>query len=453
VAGPTPNTLIQRARAVRRNCALMCMVVLAFSVTMSGCVIEIEAPPETGFLAVILTADGAQQVIPGRHYSLRIQELSGTYPINDRFEVSPNDTVIRTYPLATYALYVDSVPPACTSRFGFAQQALISTAGNTTIARFNFICNSLLGITIAADGNQVDSSYVWTVTGPAGFRQFGLADAADTIRINDITAGDYTVELGHIAENCIPISDGWRRQTLKIVPPISGSVYFRVKCFDPERTPRVIHFASSFRNGVAGFYAEVVDTDPDDAIAGYGWNITDCLGNPLYPNSNFIEERLRYDRTAGQDTARIVVIRPLPDPNDDLAGACTAVRFEDLQGNTTAWIEERNRNETGQPPVIHFNAVRVGNEIAMTLTASDPDNDLAGAFVSASFRDGSLFTPPNGRPDILIRNLAGYLPPFLLPSFPASSERYSAEDLLSVIVDVMDRAGNITRAVDTNFSQ
>src|SRR5262245_15996835 len=134
VAGPTPSIWIQRARACKHSLTRFALIISMALVP--GCVIEIEAPPETGFLAVVLSADGAAQVIPGQHYYLRIQEISGTYPIHEIFEVQPIDTVIRSYPLATYAIYADSVPPACTSRFGYAQQALISTPGNTTIARF-----------------------------------------------------------------------------------------------------------------------------------------------------------------------------------------------------------------------------------------------------------------------------------------------------------------------------
>ena len=455
VAGPTPNFLFLRARIILRARAFLLLVALQGTVVLQSCTIEVAAPPETGFIAVILTAQGAALLPAGQRYVLRIQELSGSYPINDRFRVAPNDTVIRTYPLASYIITVDSVPISCTSRSGNAQQALISSPGNTSITRFNFVCDALLGLTVLADGYQVDSSFVWTATGPGGTQKFGVVGPADTVRIDDVIKGAYTVELGHIAPHCIVTSDGRRRQTVNVDPPATSAVHFRLRCSNLARTPKVIHFASSIRNGVSGFYAEVVETDPDDYLGSYAWDLTDCLGNPLYRNAGYIADALRYERTANTDTARIVVMVPVPDPNADLERACTSVRFQDLEGNTTFWWEERNRNESGRVPVItRFNVFIDGGHLRTQLEVTDPDNDLAGAFMTIAFRDGSQGTTPNGRPDIRAYNVAGYLPPFRdIPLVPADGSRFQMADVLSVIVDVIDRNGNITRAVDANFSQ
>src|SRR5262245_43050212 len=64
----------------------------AFSAALwaHACTIEIEAVPESGFVAAILSAEGPAQLQPGQHYRLRIRERSGTYPIDETVRVLPN---------------------------------------------------------------------------------------------------------------------------------------------------------------------------------------------------------------------------------------------------------------------------------------------------------------------------------------------------------------------------
>jgi hypothetical protein len=126
----------------------------------------------------------------------------------------------------------------------------------------------------------------------------------------------------------------------------------------------------------------------------------------------------------------------------------------DVQGNTTAWLEERTANETGVPPVVdNFNAVYRGDSITVALSASDLNDDLAGAFVSVYLRDGTLPGGQDGKPDIGIYNVVGYVPPFKIPTLRVSGGVFRLSDVQSVVVHVLDRAGNITRAIDTNLSQ
>lgn len=454
VAGPTPELSLQRNRAYSRSRILRFLLVGVAAAGTVSCDIPLAEPPASGFLAVILTTFGPAALEPNQKYTVRIREASGTYDFDQQFLAGPNDTITGTYPLATYVISVDDVPPACTSRIGNAQAALISTAGNTAITRFNFECNSLLAVTILADGHQVDSSFVWTVTAQGGRQRFGTADAADTVRIDDITAGAYTVELGHIAENCIVTSDGWRRHTAVVSPPASTTVQFRVRCTDLERAPRVTHFASSIRNGTGGFYAEIVEPNraSEDGLGAFSLNITDCLGNPMFPSAKYVQNFIRYDRIAGADTARIAVTIPIPDDTTDFGRACMAARFDDLEGNTTLWLEERNRNETGSAPLItNFNAVLSGGMLRTALSATDPDNDVAGAYVFISFTDGSQTATPDGYPDIRAFNTVGYLPPFNdLPAIDPQG-KFQMSDVIAVVVDVIDRAGNVTRATDNNF--
>lgn len=456
MAGQKPPMTQQRNRRISRS-RFSCLTVSAWIVAVcAGCDIKITAPPETGFLAIVLSATGPATTTPGQKYTMRIRELSGFYPINQTFRVEPNDTITGTYPLATYVISIDSVPAACTSRAGFTQQALISTAGNTAITRFNFECNALLGITVFADGHQVDSSFVWTVTEPGGAQRVGTASATDTIYLNDLKPGVHTVELAHIADHCAIISDGWRKQRVEVKPPASASVYFRIKCTDLTRAPRIIHFASSFANGVAGFYAEVVEPNRniEDAIGAMAWALSDCFGNAVLPGTRMLQEGIRFDRIRNDDTARIAVTVPMPDHTLDLDQVCNAVRFEDLEGNTTLWTEERNRNETGRRPmIIHFNAIYTNGTIRVALSADDFDGDLAGAFLSISFRDGSQNGVLDGKPDVRTYNTVGYLPPFdVIPTITPQG-KFMLSDVISINVDLIDRAGNMTRATDGRLDQ
>lgn len=423
---------------------------LAFAAAPSACTLEISTPAQPGgYLAVIINANGPAEVSPGNRYLVRIREVSGILGIEDTVRAAPNDTIVRAYPLATYDVIVDGVPEACTSRFGRGRRAVITSPGNTSIARFNFICNALLTVTVYADGRQVDSSYVWTATGPTG-TQFGEAGAGDTIRLDSVGAGDYSVELGHIAENCVILSDGLRRQTVPIEPPRASTVNFRIRCSDPAQSPRVVHMGSSIRDGVSSFYAEVVD--PERGLAAYAWNVTDCLGNTLLPMAGVTRDQLRFERVARADTTRIVATVRLPASVADIGRACTALLFTDMQGNTTAWIEERNGNEIGRPPIVSsFDVVHQHGALITSLSISDPDDDLAGAFMTLTLRDGTL-TKADGEPDVGIYNVSGYLSPEDIPPLRLGRTAFDVSDVLSVVVDVIDRAGNRTRAIDTNFA-
>lgn len=433
------------ARLVRSTLNLC----LASAAACSACTLEVSAPPRPGgFLAVLLNAEGPAEISPGTQYLVRIRETSGTLGIDDTIRAAPIDTIVRAYPVATYDVFVDSVPETCTSRFGRAQRALISSEGNTSIARFNFICKALLTVMVYADGQQVDSSYVWSVAGPTGV-QFGVAGTADTIRLDNISAGDYTVELGHIAENCVLLSDGFRQQTITIEPPRASTLSFRVRCSNPAQSPHVLHVGSSIRSGVSSFYAEVVDPERD--IAAYAWNITDCFGNTLFTKAGVTRDQLRFEPAARTDTTRIVATVALPDSAVDVSRACTTLIFTDLRGNTSPWIEERNHNETGTPPVIEsFDVTHQSGSLVTSLSVSDADVDLAGIFMSLTLRDGTL-TPPDGKPDVGIYNVSGYLSPDDIPALRLSRTAFGPADVLSVVVDAIDRAGNRTRAVDTHF--
>ncbi len=225
-------------------------------------------------------------------------------------------------------------------------------------------------------------------------------------------------------------------------------MFFRVRCSDRDRSPRFLRYESSIEAGVSSFYAEVVL--PDANPASYAWNVTDCLGSPLFEGTGVTRDRLFFDRTRGQDTIRIVGSVPLPDGAAGIESACTALIVMDRAGNTTGWGEERRGNEEGDPPdVTGFNVVLDGDSLTTRISATDPDGDLAGVFMTARFADGTLGQGTDGRPDEGIYNVAGYLPPFEIP--PLRIGNIPIAKVLSVSADVIDRAGNRTRVTDTDF--
>jgi hypothetical protein len=94
-----------------------------------------------------------------------------------------------------------------------------------------------------------------------------------------------------------------------------------------------------------------------------------------------------------------------------------------------------------------MNAVLHSGRITTTIDAADADGDLAGAFVSALFRDDAL-DRTDGQPDVGVYNIDGYLPPFQVPDRIVAGRPFNAADVLGIIVDLIDRAGHVTRIVD-----
>jgi hypothetical protein len=343
---------------------------------------------------------------------------------------------------------LDSVPPSCNARVGLSQSARISLPGNTSITRFNLECNAPLVVITEADGVAVDSSFIWTASGP-DFHQVGALGPLDTVHLEARLAGQYSVQLSHVAPHCTVLSNGWANRTVTVVPPTVTTVHYRIRCSHPSNQPRVLQLSSSITNGISGFYAEVFEPDRD--IARYGWTVTDCYGNVLNVNGGRFLDRLEWHRTGRMDTVRIVGAFDIPPGADSLRQACTALRFEDLAGNSSAWMEERHGNESGSPPVVTgFNVVIIGSQLHTSLLASDPDRDLAGAAFTLYYPDGARGNR-DGRPDVLFYSVVGYLLPFQIP--PIDTRLVDPDRLLFIAADVIDRAGNRTRVIDSDFTK
>ena len=69
---------------------------------------------------------------------------------------------------------------------------------NTALVRNQISCQSLITVSTATDGSVPDASYVYRLSGPSADRS-GILNANDTLRIDGIPPGGYTVDLGHVS--------------------------------------------------------------------------------------------------------------------------------------------------------------------------------------------------------------------------------------------------------------
>lgn len=426
-----------------------------------------------GFIAIITRAEGPVEVSPGESWTVRVVELSGTLGIDTTALVSPNDTLILTVPPASYDISVDGVPVTCANRFGPRRRAVLSEGGQTFTVRYNYECGSLLVVETATDGWDADDGFVYRVVDSQGRAQTGFAAPTDTVRFDGLEEGEHTVELANVASNCVVTNDGGRIRTVDIEAPFSRVVSFRVRCVDEEYSPEVLHFASSYREGVGVFYLEATDPGGNPLTGGgnfpdidrYAWNLTDCnrnsiLGGPaLYPKTGFEGRGLAspQSRSAGADTVRIVMVLPTGLPDGDVHGNCAAIRVEDRQANTTDIVEEPLGNEHGRAPdVARFNAFFTETVAASWLEfdvqATDVDGDYAGAFIRFTWKDGT-FGRADGQPDQGSYGVQGFPGTEVVPLLMQTQtfqQPFEIQDVLSVTLFAVDREGNFTEVVDND---
>jgi hypothetical protein len=136
-------------------------------------------------------------------------------------------------------------------------------------------------------------------------------------------------------------------------------------------------------------------------------------------------------------------------PVAEMQGRCTEIRVFDFESNSSAVVEHRIGSAVGRPPIASaFNARLVGTQYVETvLTASDPDGDFAGIFVSVRMRDGTL-GPPDGKDDFGLLDGAGFLSTDIPPI--STTGRIQWDAVYAVIVWLVDRAGNAVRLEDAD---
>jgi hypothetical protein len=405
-------------------------------------------PLPVSYLAVVSLLETPVGPAPGTKYRYHVTELSGTLGVDTVVEAAPDDTVILRLEPATYTVEVRGLPPFCDSRHGRTQRVAVVDPPSTSLARYYLYCKAGLMLTTATDGAQADDGYVYEVAREGDSARIGLLRAADTTYVLGLPAGPHTVRLRHVASNCVVTSNGGERQVVEVLAQGGAAADFRVECSDPARRPVMLDFASSYRDGASAFYARVAD--PDGNIERYAWDLTDCHGTSVLPGGARIRRGLSGGRTAGIDTIELVGAFEPGLAAVELVGRCTALRVMDEFGNTTPVFQDPIGGEPGSPPTIQsFNAVLRGTTaIVVTLQADDPDGDLAGTFAAARLRDGILGLP-DGNPDFGIYNAAGYLGT-ILPELPVGTSRIRYDDVLSVIVYLIDRRGNVRRLEDAD---
>lgn len=403
-------------------------------------------PVPVSYLAIVTLVDAPPGISPGTGYAYHVRELSGVVPVDRTIIAPPSDTLILPLPPATYAVSLGGLPAWCTTRYGPDQYLTVITGPSTSLARYHVSCQAPLTVRMFVEGPTPDDEIVYRLTGPGGTDRMGIAHANETLRFDNLDPGSYELALSLVAARCTVTSDGGARAHVNVPAGGGAALDVRIVCSDEAHRPQLLHVAASYQPGAGGgivFRAY----DPDRDAERYVWDLTDCHGTSVLAGGARTRRGLTSGRTRDWDT--ITVVAAFEVEPQDLLGmpACTALRVADELGNTTRTIELPIRAPSALAPrATSFNAFTVGaTAIRTQLTAADDDGDFVGVFAAARLRDGVL-SAPDGRPDIGIFNVAGYLGD-VLPDLPLGG-RIQYGDAYAVIVYLIDAAGNVTRLED-----
>jgi hypothetical protein len=406
-----------------------------------------EKPPYLAIVASLTTWPGASAPSVLR-YRIRRSDPDSTRPFRT-VAASPRDTIILPVAPGVYIVEADSLPSRCVMpRSGPVQSITLSEQDNTGLVRYSIECRTQLAITVVSDGPDADQSFVYRVRGSTGVERVGLLPANDTLSVDDLPAGEYTIDIGGVSPACAVTSDGGARQRTHVAATGGAAVAFRVMCADPAHRPQISGLVSGYDRGATAFSFRVFD--PDGDIDRYIWDLTDCEGNSVLPDKRErIRGSLRTGRgNVGRDTLTIVGAWELGLPADSVIGRCTEIRVLDAQSNVSAIVIDRirPRSTTSAPTARFFNSVLLGQAaIGTTLAVSDPENDIVGHFVLVRLRDGVL-GPRDGLPDLGSMDAVGYLGTDVV-NIPTTG-RIAYDDVLSVIVCLIDARGNVLRLED-----
>lgn len=403
-------------------------------------------PPYIAIVAIFTSSDGTDL---GRQYTYHVTEISGTTGIDESIKAAPHDTIIVPVVPATYRVTVDGVPSYC--RFpgnGSSEYYILVPEGaNTALVRYQISCESRLTLTTATDGVDPDQAFIYHITGRDVDRT-GIIGSTDTLRFDDLVAGDYVVRLGHVAANCVVTSARGPSAGVSVATEGGARADFRISCADEAKRPHLLSFASSYHDGTSGFIFRAVD--PDGDIERYNWDVTDCQGQSVFPEGGRQRRGLLQGRAVLADTITVfgAIEVELPD-NPANAMRCTSIRIEDQYGNSTPVFEEPIGNEQGSGPVATiFNALLLNTSQLQTQLAVGSPGYL-GVFAAARLRDGIL-GPPDGKPDLGIFSAGGF-EGTVLPTVPLGHGRPEYYDYYSVIIYLFDDRGNFTRLEDPDL--
>jgi len=403
-------------------------------------------PIEVSYLAIVALVDTPPGVSAGARYGYRVREVSGTLGIDTTLDVAPADTVILRLPVATYDVALTGLPAWCDSRYGADQFVVVFDPPSTALARYYITCRAPLTVHVSNEGPAPpDPEIVYRLLGDGGASRVGILHPGDTLRFDNLPAGAYEFALSVIAVNCVVISDGGARPQV-VVPQGGGAVLdVRISCSDPARRPQFLSAAATHRDGVSAFIARIADPDRD--VERYVWDVTDCAGTSVLSGGARIRRGLSAGRTRELDSMTVLGAFETGLSAAEVAGRCTALRFEDQYGNTTPVVELPIRAAAGSAPqATMFNAFTIGTTAIHTdLGVADEDGDFVGVFAAARLRDGVL-AAPDGTPDIGIYTVAGYLGA-QIPDLTLGS-RIQYGDVYAVILYLIDAAGHVTRLED-----
>jgi hypothetical protein len=417
---------------------------------LSGCK-DTTAPPGPPYLAIVTSLTTWKGASAPQTVSYTIRDLGDPKAVPKQVTTSPKDTTIVSLKPGNYAVVADSLPNRCIiPRGGNEQGITLLETDNTGIIRWSIECRTLVSIAVLSDGFDVDREFVFRVRSTSSPDKTGIIAANDTVSYDDLSDGNYTVDIGGVADNCTVTSDGGARQRIKVERTGGAAIVFRVICSDPAHRPQILSFVAGYDLGASVFTFKVVD--PEHDIEGYYFDITDCDGNSILPQQRErIRRGLRGGRGAGtDDTLTVVGAFEFGYPPSEVQGKCAELRVFDNATNQSAIAVYKFGSGTGSAPFVRFfNAQLVGQAlITSALEASDPDGDIVGHFVLVRLRDGVL-GPTDGEPDLGSMDPVGYLG-LDVPVIPTTG-RIKWDDVYSVIVYVVDSKGNMTRVQDDDL--
>jgi len=253
-----------RRRAAQLRSGALARLRLATALALAplaggACQRPLEVVP-TSYLAIVMLVDDSAAAHTLVHY--RVTELSGTLGIDTQLTRVARDTVILDLPPATYTVTVDGLPATCGIPRGTAQMVEVYPPPSTALARYFAFCRPTLTLATLVEGAAQDSEFTWRLEGPGALR-VGVIGGNDSLHLESLTAGRYTLRLGLVADNCVAVSDGGLEQSVEVPDSGGAALLFRIACSDEARRPRLLAVAASYHDGAAGFTFRAVDPDRD----------------------------------------------------------------------------------------------------------------------------------------------------------------------------------------------
>ena len=426
--------------------------VAAFMLAMAACIPDPVVPEPPGlagppYLAIVTRVDAPLGVSGGSSYAFRVTGISGGQVVDTTVLVSPGDTSIISVLPADYTVTLSTgVPEYCAPRGGTEQSVYIPEGSNTGLVRYTIICRPVVELRVSTDGSNRDDAYIARLSGGGNERLRPLS-GQDTVLVDDLPAGTYLLELLNVAPSCVVTSAGGAAFQVTIPERGGELVELRVSCNEVGRTPVILGVTSRLLDGVNGVTVRYADAQRD--VNKLLWDLTDCRGTSL--TGTYRERRnLAFSRLAAADTSLLITIFDTDRPLSELAGACTAVRVVDAEGNSSQLAEAPIRATTaGAPLATSFDARLFDRIIAvLNLIVADPAGDYVGFVPTLSIRDGAL-GPFDGTNERLIIDPVGVtgqsMPQFDLPS------RLSPFDVLSYDLYLFNSAGDFRKASDAQL--